>query len=152
MSRIEPPQLNLPTKVVYGIEVPVLEKPYTQILRATEDGMELAMDTIHGTPFPDLSGGFCGAVHCIAGATLHLCGAQGKALEGEHAGRAISSARMILIASSTLPVPGFFPGDYLSREELEAETRQTYSAEVLAIANARALEAIRERAAQEAIP
>lgn len=147
-----PPNLNLPTKLVAGIVVPVLDKPYTQMLAAIEGEYELAMDTIHGQSLSDITeeSGFCGTVHCIAGLTLHLCGAQGKELEGLRARVATRIAKLILNASSALSVPEFFPESYLSESEIDVPGNdETWSEETMELVNARAIEEIRWRAAEE---
>ena len=106
------PDLRLPTKDVYGLKVPILDNPYTQILRAIEQGGTLEMFGWHTEKFgsdgvPHLA---CGTVHCIGGWTTHLCGAQGFALETKVG--CDDAADMILCASSRLPVPSFDPEDY----------------------------------------
>lgn len=140
-NSIAPPQLNLPTKRVDGYDVPILDRPYTQILEAIERGAALDMDRWHGETYSDeelTPEMFCGTTHCLAGWTVHLCGVQGFALEQELAVPRLAS--MILEASSTLEVPGFYPDDY------DYERRRVFSSTEI---NARALAAIRERAAVE---
>ena len=133
MSTATIPNLNLPVKLVDGYEVPILDKPYTRIVEAIEQGGELRMDVVHG----------CGAVHCIAGWVIALCGEQGYALQsvivddmdieeedgGLHPSVGLGAGRRILRASSPLPIPGLYPDDYdgeldsgLSDSEYDRET------------------------------
>ena len=150
IKTLEPPNLNLPTREVDGIEVPILDKPYTKLMAAIESGYELEMDTVHGQDIEGLTeeGGFCGTVHCIAGLAVHLCGAQGKVLEGPYAAKTLLVAERILKASSDLPRPRFFPDNYLSKEEIDdPRNSETWSEETMELVNSRALEGIRWRAA-----
>lgn len=159
---IEPPNLNLPTKLVDGIEVPILEKPYTRILEAIERGGILHMAWWHGTQFnrDDLSFNFCGTVHCIAGWTTHLCGLQGVTLEHKLAESARekgvyanpgNAAELILQASSNLPIPEFDPSGYYVKDDDDDDDGDVID-DTDDTVNHSALEAIRFRAAQEATP
>lgn len=134
---IAPPDLNLPTVRIGCYTVPILDRPYSQILAAIEGGGDLDMSTWHNRSF-------CGSCHCIAGWTTHLCGQQGRALElafGSFGEATEYAAEMILKQSSTLAVPRLVPYDYYScGDEYKGDKRSI---------NVRALDTIRALAAQE---
>lgn len=158
MSQIisEIPNLNLPTKLVDGVEVPVLDKPYTQVAEAIRRGGGLDMSWWHGQwdRKRAMSANFCGTVHCIAGWVTHLCGAQGIYLEREviaigkdkglHYDPGIA-AEMILSVSSSLPRPHFDPWSYFVDDE-------GYFDDSPENVNRRALEKIEALAIEEATP
>jgi len=105
-----PPALRLRTKLVGGYRVPILKKPYTKILKAIgRSTKRLDMRGWHdGKLFTPLTiEDFCGTVHCAAGWVTHLCGKQGFDLEMSLSGNTGDAARMILRASSELPIPAF---------------------------------------------
>jgi hypothetical protein len=142
MSAETIPDLGLPTKNVDDFEVPILEKPYSRILEAIETGGELDMLSWHGHDINKYSTteSFCGTVHCIAGWTIRLCGAQGKALEDVIGPTDAGSA--ILRASSELEQPCFYGEGYV--DELTDVITNAHRI------NRIALETIRDLARQEA--
>lgn len=124
---VAPPQnLNLPTKRVGLLDVPILDKPYTKILEAVKHaGCRLNMTVWHGDDteegYEELSPieHFCGTVHCIAGWANHLCGLQGFILESRLNDDPECAAEMILEASSDLDRPDFMSSDDEAMAELE---------------------------------
>lgn len=138
MKRATIPNLNLPTKIVDYYVVPILDKPYTRIVEAIEQGGKLDMDNFH----------FCGTTHCIAGWAVHICGLQGYQLEAS-ANRnnelgPEKAAELIFEASSTLKAPPFYQDDYPEIFNCEEEDMSD-------VVNVAALAKLRELAALEAI-
>lgn len=134
------PNLNLPTKEVDGLIVPILDKPYTKIVEAIDrlgPRRAIEMGSWHS----------CETCHCIAGWAIHLCGEQGYDLE-ESARCAGVAGRMILTASSGLKLPNFHPGPY--KEDLRVDDDATAD-DICRYVNEAALVKLRALAAQEAI-
>jgi len=140
------PDLGLPTAIIAGRAVPILDKPYTTIVRAIEEAGDgaLAMESFHGRSVHSACAEhFCGSVHCIAGWATRLCGKQGFELERDTSDVA-HAASLILMASSPLQPPDFMPEDYANKDDYKDED------EYLELVNIYAMDGLRWLADREA--